>query len=205
MQFVNSHNNNYYIQMQKPNTSGSFVMPFSKNYVKNIQQTAIDLTPQGQPPPKIEKKMKWGEPTWFLFHTMAEKINDEKFPILRLNILNIISLICNNLPCPDCSKHATEYMNKINPSSIQTKQDLKLMLFQFHNVINQKKGFPLFSINDLDTKYSSANTINIIQHFMVFFQDKHFSIRMIANDMHRSRVANQLKTWFNNNLQYFNL
>jgi len=210
MQFVNNHpTNNYFTylnQSQKLNSQGTYVMPFSKRYIKNIHAVKLSVNQQDtdEGPTKIEKKMKWGEPTWFLFHTMAEKIKDENFGALRLNILNTISLICNNLPCPDCANHATEYMKKINLYSIQNKQDLKLMLFQFHNAVNQRKGFPLFSVDDLDAKYSSAITINIVQNFMHFFQDKHYSIRMIANDMHRKRVAELLKTWFNENIQYFN-
>lgn len=211
MQFVNNHpTNNYFSyvnQTQKLNAQGAYVMPFSKRYVQNMQivQQLQDKTMTDVPPIKIEKKMKWGEPTWFLFHTMAQKIKDENFGSMRLNILNTISLICNNLPCPDCANHASEYMKKINPNTIKNKEDLKLMLFQFHNVVNQRKGYPLFSVDGLDAKYSSAITLNIIQNFMYHFQDKHFSIRMIANDMHRKRVSELLKTWFNENIQYFNL
>jgi hypothetical protein len=209
MQFVNNQGNNNYFsyvnQTQKMNTKGAYVMPFAKKYLQNMHVVnQIQEMPNG-PPIKIEKKMKWGEPTWFLFHTMAQKIKDEHFGSMRLSILNIISLICNNLPCPDCANHASEYMKKLNPNSIRTKEDLKLMLFQFHNVVNQRKGYPAFSVDNLDTKYSSAITVNIIQNFMFFFQDKHYSIRMIANDMHRKRIAELLKTWFNDNMQYFDL
>lgn len=150
-----------------------------------------------------QKKMKWGEPTWFLFHTLAEKVKDEDFQYIRLELLNIIVTICKNLPCPDCANHASEYMKKVDFNSIRKKQDLKLMLFKFHNVVNQKKHFPMFSIDELDSKYSNANLVNIIHTFMFYFQDKSHSIRMIANDLYRSRVADQLKIWFNNNIQYF--
>jgi hypothetical protein len=213
MQFVNNHPTSTYFsyinQTQKQNLQGAYVMPFSKRYLQNMQiaheQAIVDNNSVTAEPPKQEKKMKWGEPTWFLFHTMAQKIKDEHFPVMRLNIFNTITLICNNLPCPDCANHASEYMKNINPNSIQTKQDLKLMIFQFHNVVNKRKGYPMFSVDDLEAKYSSAITVNIIQNFMRYFQDKHFSIRMIANDMHRKRVAELLKTWFNENIQYFDV
>lgn len=209
MQFVNNQGTNNYFsylnQTQKMNTKGAYVMPFSKKYIQNMHVVNQNQETRNDAPIKIEKKMKWGEPTWFLFHTIAQKIKDEHFGSMRLSILNIISLICNNLPCPDCANHASEYMKKLNPNSIRTKEDLKLMLFQFHNVVNQRKGYPVFSIDNLDTKYSSAITVNIIQNFMFFFQDKHYSIRMIANDMHRKRIAELLKTWFNDNMQYFDL
>jgi hypothetical protein len=210
MQFISNLSNTNYYQIQK-NNNQNHVIPFSAVYRRtiqnnqNIQSTnnaSVKITTQEMKP---QKKMKWGEPTWFLFHTLAEKVKEENFPSIRLDLINIIRIICSNLPCPDCANHATEYMKKINFASIKTKQDLKFMLFQFHNVVNQKKSFPLFSSDNLDSKYSNANTVNIIQNFMIHFQDKHHGIRMIANDLHRSRIADQLKTWFNNNLQYFEL
>ena len=201
MQFINStiNNNNYFKyvnQAQKMNQPGAYLMQIPRR----AEPIQIAIAPE----PIIKlKHMKWGEPTWFLFHTLAHKIKDEYFAQAKLSILSTISMICSNLPCPDCSKHATEYMKNINYNSIKTKQDLKNMLFQFHNVVNQRKGFAIFSIDDLDSKYSTANTINIIQNFMFYFQDKHFSIRMIANDMHRSKIITILKTWFNDNMKYF--
>jgi len=197
MQFVNSRPNHNY-------NKNIYIMPYVVNNKKPLQiNNDRDVAPSLEIV-KPEKKMKWGEPTWFLFHTLAEKIKDEYFQSIRLDLLNTIVTICQNLPCPDCANHATEYIKKINFSSIKTKQDLKLFLFQFHNVINKKKNFSLFSVDQLDTKYSSANTVNIIQNFMYHFQDKNHSIRMISNDMYRSRIAEQLKKWFNNNIQYFN-
>jgi hypothetical protein len=179
---------------------------------KTIQTTSVEIVnqiikqnPVVSPTISQQKKMKWGEPTWYLFHTLAEKVKEEYFHTIRYELLNTIVIICKNLPCPDCANHATEYMKKVDFNSIRTKQDLKLMLFQFHNVVNQKKQFPLFSINELDSKYSNANLVNIIQLFMFHFQDKHHSIRMIANDLYRSRIAEQLKIWFNNNICYFDL
>lgn len=152
-----------------------------------------------------KKPMKWGQPTWFLFHTLAEKVKDEHFAQIRKELLDVIYTICVNLPCPTCAVHATQHMNGINYSTIQTKQQLKDMLFAFHNTVNGRKQFPQFDYTELDAKYSAANTVLIIQNFMSHFEDKHASIHMIANDMHRGRIAKILKKWFNENIQYFYL
>jgi len=207
MQFVNSRPNNNF-------NKNTIIMPYKVYYKKPVQINSGEPNVYNNVEPSVQnvaasattnkKKMKWGEPTWFLFHTLAEKVKDEHFQSIRYELLNTIVIICKNLPCPDCANHASEYMKKVDFNSIRTKQDLKLMLFQFHNVVNQKKQFPLFSINDLDSKYSNANLVNIIQTFMFHFQDKSHSIRMIANDLYRSRIADQLKIWFNNNIQHFN-
>ena len=168
------------------------------NYANPIKSAA----PPPHEPPK--KKMKWGEPTWFLFHTLAHKVKDEYFSIIRKELLNLIYTICNNLPCPDCASHATAYMNGINFDSIQTKTQLKQMLFIFHNSVNQRKKVELFQYEDLDTKYDAAILVPIIQNFMNHFRDKHSSIHMIANDLHRGRIANSMTEWFQKNLKYFN-
>lgn len=202
MQFVNSNVSNTYFkyiqQTQKMNSPGTFVMPL-RQHITRSNTPLVD----NQPVVASVKKMRWGEPTWFLFHTLAHKLKDEHFDLKKMHLLAVISSICSNLPCPDCANHASEYMKNINFNAIKTKQDLKNMLFQFHNVVNQRKGFALFSIEDLDPKYSTANTTNIIQNFMYFFQDKHYSIRMIANDMHRAKIIVKLKSWLNENIQYF--
>jgi len=152
--------------------------------------------------PKL-KKMKWGEPTWFLFHTLAQKVKEENFNMIKDGLLNNIMTICGNLPCPACADHALSYMKKIQPAAIRTKQDLKNMLYVFHNEVNKRKGFDVFPHDQLDEKYSKANTVNIIQYFVNAFEDKHKSIHMIANDMHRGRITKKLIAWFQENLQYF--
>ena len=75
------------------------------------------------------KEMLWGEPTWFLFHTLAEKIKEEEFLNLRGELLGYIQKICGNLPCPTCAEHASRHLNGINFNTIQTKEDLQFMLF----------------------------------------------------------------------------
>jgi hypothetical protein len=155
--------------------------------------------------PAVGKKMKWGEPTWFLFHTLAEKVKPEYFAEVKRELLNIIFAICANLPCPNCANHASEYMKAINFDTITSKDQLRMILHRFHNEVNRRKGFPEFPVDKLSEKYSKANTVAIIHHFMPFFEDKHASMRMIADDLHRSRIALQLKAWFNKNIGMFDL
>ena len=169
------------------------------NRLRNIETTTNTVN---QVPP-TQKKMKWGEPTWFLFHTLAHKVKAEYFLQLKQELLNNIYSICANLPCPTCAAHAMDYMKSINFNTIRTKDDLKKLLFVFHNSVNAKKGFPFFQYSDLDEKYSKANTNNIIHNFFYYYQDKHKSIHMIANDLFRQRQVVILKEWFNNNIQYF--
>lgn len=178
-------------------------MPIVLPPTRTITRTVVE-----QPAPADTakpKKMKWGEPTWYLFHALAEKVKEERFQSIRGELLNTIYVICKNLPCPLCANHATQYMNAINFNTIQTKQDLIDLLWNFHNEVNKKKNFPVFPHEQLSEKYARANLINIIQVFMIHFKDKHASLRMIADDMYRQQISTKMQDWFRKNIQSFNM
>jgi hypothetical protein len=157
------------------------------------------------PSPTIDpsKKILWGPPFWFFFHTLAEKVKPDMFIQHRTAIINIIQEVCRNLPCPTCAAHAIEYMNNININSIRTKEDFKLMLFEFHNSVNARKKTPLFSYADLEQKYKRAVFINIVNHFMHFYKMEHHVVRMIADSMYRQRSAKNILDWLHSNQYIF--
>jgi hypothetical protein len=191
MQYVNPRNQQY--MNINPQLRRS-LMPF-------VQQSNVPVNYNQNNP----KKIKWGQPTWFLFHTLAEKVKDEHFSFIKNDLFNNIVSICNNLPCPKCTTHASEYMSKVNANSIRSKDDLKKMLFIFHNEVNTRTGAAQFSYEELNDKYSKAITIDIIQNFFVFFNDRSFNVTYITNNMHRARLMESLKNWFMRNIQYFDL
>lgn len=162
-----------------------------------------DSTSVTQQTPAKPGKMLWGKPTWYMLHSLAEKIDESCFPRLRIELLNVIMRICNNLPCPDCASHATAYLNRINFDNIQTKEQLKLMLFQFHNSVNTKKNLPIFAYKDLDSTYQNANMVNIITNFFYHFSKHTYSGRMGTENFHRTRAVRDIKGWLQMNLQYF--
>ena len=95
-------------------------------------------------------------------------------------------------------------MSGINFNTITTKEQLKQLLFVFHNSVNERKNFTLFSKIELDEKYSKSNTVAIIQNFLQHFQNKSYNIKFIADDLQRKQLMNHLKEWFTNNIQHFN-
>ena len=204
MKFFSSQtiaNSNYPITQNK-----MFIMPIRNLVNKNTTPIEIQTPPQiAIPTEPPVKKVRWGEPTWFLFHTLSVKIKEHEFKRIRVELLNNIYGICINLPCPDCANHAKTYLDNINFNTIQTKEDFKQMLFVFHNEVNKRKGYPLFSYDKLDEKYSLAITNNIIRNFMVHFTDRNRSIKLLATDLYRVKLSEALKIWFNENIQSFDV
>ena len=146
----------------------------------------------------------WGPPIWNLFHTIVEKIKEDKYSLIYIQVFSFISQICNNLPCPSCAEHATKYISALNFNIITNKEQLKDVLFRFHNEVNLRKGYRQFAKEDLNVTYSSKNTIAVINEFMIHFDKKNMSSKMTANNFHRSRAVYKLKNWFIQNLQFFN-
>jgi hypothetical protein len=184
-------------QMATPPSPFRIRLPVSNTPAIPVPQIAVPTKP-------TEKKVKWGPAVWFALHTLAEKVKDESFSKIREPLLKWIYAICTHLPCPDCSMHAKTYLDGFNFNTIQTKTDLKRMIFDFHNTVNARKGYPQFAYEELDAKYSAAITANILQNFIIFFEDrKHRSVKLIATDLHRALMSNEFKKWFNENVQYF--
>jgi hypothetical protein len=153
-----------------------------------------------------ERKMKWGEPIWTFFHTMAQKINPNDFSRLRNEMIDLIRTICNTLPCPDCTAHASHYISQVNWAAIKTKEDLINMLFVFHNSVNKRKGYSLFQREHLESTYGPKNMTEVSRIFMFYYEDKQSRgpNSAIATKFHRLRVASEIKKWLNQNIQYFN-
>jgi Erv1 / Alr family len=187
------------IQSPTSSTMNSFLTPLASNSRKAMKQ----LLQQSHTTKSSEMKLSWGQPTWYLFHTLAEKVSEEHFQTVRIGLLNIIYSICINLPCPSCANHAKTYLDHINFNRIQTKEQLQKILWEFHNHVNQRKQYPIFSYEDLTPKYSQAILRNIILSFMTVFSQKTKSIRLIADDMKRTMILQTVREWIQSNIQYF--
>lgn len=180
------------------------------NISMNIFQTP---KPKPKPPQKVQQTitptnqkkdtMLWGAPTWYFLHTIAAKIKPAEFQQYKLQILELIKNICYNLPCPSCTEHAKQYIQRMNPTSIICKDDLIKFLFVFHNNVNERKHKPVFSYEELIEKYKNANLINITNNFLYYFKMEHHSVRMIADGMHRRRMAKNIQDWLHTNIHNF--
>jgi hypothetical protein len=159
--------------------------------------------PVVSPPPLDDKAvMTWGKPTWYLFHTLAEKVIESRFLEIRAELLDTVYSICLNLPCPKCAQHAKSHLNSINFNTIRTKEDFKMLFFDFHNHVNSRKEYAIFKYEDL-SKYETAITRNIIYNFLIEYNKKSKIIKYLADDLHREKITSSLKTWFIKNIAFF--
>ena len=147
-------------------------------------------------------KKEWGSATWYLFHTLSFKMKDENFDELKNDFLNICMKICVNLPCPDCSEHATAVMKNVKRENIKTKKDLQLFFFDFHNSVNRRTNKPLFKEDGM-YMYQNAITKNIVFNFISTLSKKYHNIKLLTNSFHRDQAMNDFKKWISHNSTKF--
>jgi len=113
-----------------------------------------------------------------------------------------IKNICKFLPCPDCASHATTNLANVNISRINSKSDLKQILFIFHNSVNIRKKKELFTISELE-KYSRANLSLVIYNFKMNYNSTR-NMKLMSDTFQRSLVMSQFDQWLKINKQYLN-
>jgi hypothetical protein len=141
----------------------------------------------------------WGNITWYLFHTLAEKVNPERFSEIKPTILLFIQETCRNLPCPICSAHAQRNLRDANIDLIHTKADLIEFMRQFHNIVNIHTGKDTVSKEFVISVYKKANLLAIINKFIKIYSHKYGNFELNsflrANERHKfiNQATSQLK------------
>lgn len=142
----------------------------------------------------------WGPHVWTLFHTLAEKVNEDQFRVVSVKLFGFIKRICSLLPCPECQEHAKRYLSMIKPV-IDTKQQLKQFLFTFHNHVNTHKR-KLIQTDEILTTYSDAKLATVYNSFITSFTARGNN-RLLADTLHRNRLLQEFRKWLLEHARYF--
>ena len=150
------------------------------------------------------KKKYWGNAVWLLFHTLAEKLKSEYTSEIDVLIFHISS-ICNNLPCPDCQKHASKIMTQVNKASINTSREVFIeFLWKFHNEVNRRTKAAVFPQEALN-KYKTANTPNVVHNFIKVMSATANNEKTMLHGFHRSIYMKQFVLYISKNTHKFNI
>lgn len=140
-------------------------------------------------PPEV-----WGPAIWTLFHTLIEKLNPSAYPHVIYSMFNIIVRICKYLPCPDCSRDASNFLAKVNIRDYKTKLEFKNMLYLFHNRVNAKKRKQLYNYANID-KYAHLDLMIVINNFIRLYNTKG-NMNLLTESFQRSFVIKDFIKWF---------
>ena len=145
----------------------------------------------------------WGNATWYLFHTMAEKIHEDHFTSMKYKMFSFIVQICAILPCPECSEHASGMLKRANINNIKTKAHFIEFLREFHNMVNKRLNKPEFTAEEVGSKYKTAITNQIIPYFFQSFKVNVSDNKLKLAGFRRDRILMTFSTWINNNMDKF--
>ena len=151
-------------------------------------------------------KSVWGPCVWYLFHTMSYHIKDTnaiEFEKTKTEFVKFAFRIATNLPCPECSQHATQYVSRINPASIKTKEQLKDVFIDFQNAVNRRKGKPVFTREEAYAKYKTANVRLVIEYFFQIYGKKTVNVKLMVNNFHKDILLSEFRAWVTQNTGMF--
>ena len=148
----------------------------------------------------MPSKKQWGNAVWFLFHTLAYKLNnDNHIP----ELLNQIYNICNNLPCNDCANHASSILKTVNRNNIVIKEKLIKLMFEFHNIVNKRTQKELFTMKEHDELYSRANTRKIIENFIIIMKHNNYTEKGMLHSYKRQQCLKTFIKYINENISNY--
>jgi len=145
---------------------------------------------------------RWGEPTWYFFHTFIEKIGDDFYNKNSEKIIKIYKTICFNLPCPICKSHAMTYIKTHKMDSMVTRVLMKNFLFNFHNHVNKQLKKSLQNINILE-QYKKITISRAYKYFNQEFYKQDYVSKNFSGWIHNTIKAD-IDKFMIGNICYFN-
>ena len=142
---------------------------------------------------------KWGNTYWIFLHNFCNKIDEDYFKNNKTFVLNTVKLICTSLPCETCSQHAKYSLDKYNYNNINNKENLKKLLFDFHNHINHRLNKPIQDISILN-KYDTCNfNISCNNYIKLYYKYNNSNIvpKLMMHKFHNNNNFNIIKTNIN--------
>lgn len=147
----------------------------------------------------------WGPPCWYLFHSLAAKVKEEEFENVKLSLWSIITSTCANLPCPECRQHATAIVYSVNKNQVlRNKISLEKFLFDFHNSVNRRKRYKIFTQEEYEPRYKNADLNKVIDLFISTFNQSTRNNRLMIDSMQRQLYMRNFINWINANRSKFN-
>jgi hypothetical protein len=143
----------------------------------------------------------WGPPIWTLFHVLAENINSEHYNTIFPQLFALIKRVCAFLPCPECSQHATQFLAKLKPQDVSSKENFKNTFYLFHNMVNVRKKKPLYNYGNMD-KYKYIPVTIAFNNFVKVYNTRG-NMKMISESFRRQLIIKDFKAWLTNNIAFF--
>ena len=149
------------------------------------------------------KKAEWGPLVWKVLHCMTIKIKDEEFQNERENIIQMISGICSNLPCPQCATHASGLIKKHKLRDVKSKIDIIKFIYLMHNQVNKRLKKQIYSFEKIE-EYEHFNMKSLLNDYYNMNLKAKYNEKMMLHSYHRKTFMKKFCDYFRNNISKFN-
>ena len=107
------------------------------------------------------------------------------------------------LPCPECSKDATQMLNQIDITKIKSKQVFIELLFVFHNMVNKKKHKRIpGNYTEIQSKYATLDLSNVFTAFLTAYNTTG-NFKLMAEEGQRKIIRANFGKWLFENRRFF--
>jgi hypothetical protein len=143
----------------------------------------------------------WGPPTWTFFHVLIDHVNETHFESIKQHLFMVIKRICTFLPCPECSSHASHFLNKINITAMKSKQQMINTFYIFHNMVNKRKNKNLYPFLSLQV-YKQIPLFIAFHQFLKVYNTKG-NMNLLMESFQRQLIIKDVKKWLYSNIHHF--
>lgn len=106
----------------------------------------------------IKDPKVWGPIIWTSYHITASHYPENPSPIVKERMKWRIKAIPYELPCEDCRRHASSFIESKSDEElnniVSSKDNLIKFFVDFHNKVNERYGKPLWSHERAKKAYS---------------------------------------------------
>jgi hypothetical protein len=142
----------------------------------------------------------WGKHFWVFIHSLAECMSEECYNKNSELICTIYRQICLNLPCSECTRHATQYIKgKINPTVLNTHHKFKLFFYTFHNDVNRRLKKPQFYEFQM---YEKAKLHPIYKNFEYYFLKNYTPNSGFDIMLRKKEIIKKLRSFLSDNVSH---
>lgn len=149
------------------------------------------------------KKAEWGPLIWKVLHCITIKIKDNEFINEREKIIQIITGICSNLPCPQCASHASGLIKKYKLKNMKTKNDIIKFVYLIHNQVNKKLKKQTYSFDNIQI-YNDFSIKSLLNDYYNMNLREKYGEKMMLHSYHRKTFMKIFCDYFRNNISKFN-
>jgi len=130
-------------------------------------------------------EVRWTNYTWYVIHTVCLNayLRQKEFQENIDYYKKFLSLLQQELPCPECSEHCYEYLRN---NRIDEKTDMHLWATNFHNNVNERLGKKKFSPSETKRFYMeySDNEWKLVIDWTFYY----YMIKIYANVAYTNKM-----------------